>query len=189
MSQIADFEEFGGYPVQHNKVSFLIFLVGFSYAFYDDIMRYIWHTPGVGVVKNIRKKMNVETEIGTLTVPTFQLPLAHEIEILVFKKSIPIEEDHLLPSKSEFHNLYGECKKTPLKKYRQHFIPSVIHTRETKENKVTVSVSSLTEMHVMMVTFEDEFIDYVRLFEAFLRLTADLEEEFPLDDEVLREDK
>lgn len=172
-----DFESFYTYLIVPSLTAIT------CYIWRDIIWNHIFHTPGVGKLSNKRDRKNksntlrVETEIGSLNLPTFCLSNAAEVEIYFF--DFPVVDKPELLRKGEFNEKYSMYGYKPLQKSGRHFILPFIHTDSTKDKKVSVMISSLTEMDVYVFTIENDFIDLSKHYADFLvRLET-------LDDDLL----
>lgn len=147
---------------------FWVFSIG-CYVFRETIFNHIYYTPGVGRVTNKRDRKTktntlvVETELGTLNLPTFFLSNAVEIDIIFFNN--PVVEKNEILTRGEFKKKYSMFDSVPLQKHGRHFILPFIHT---KKNKISIVISSLTEMHVYVFTIENDFIDLSKHYQDYL---------------------
>lgn len=141
---------------------------------------YIWHTPGVGIVKDKRNRttrknvLYVESELGKIEIPTFSLSNISEVDIYIFDHSVVLKTELL--SKEAFKEKYSMFNMKPLQKHRRFFITPVINTSQCKDNTLSGVIMSLTEFHVLPFRVDNDFVNYGELYNHFLELLAEVDE-------------
>ena len=162
-----------------------IFSIGL-YLWRETIWNHLYRTPGVGrmVEKRNRKarttELKVETEIGTINIPTFTISNAAEVDIYLFNFAVVSKTGTI--SRSEFEKKYSMYDMVPLQKYRRHFILPYIHTNQTKDNQISGVITSLTEMNVYVFTIKNDYFYISDLYMDFLETLRDLEVDLDLDE-------
>lgn len=191
------------YTAPVNGGSFLLIslmcLAGFLYSEREKIWRYLFYSPGYGMIENRRDRktkryqLTAETDIGKIKIPTLYHPDAQQIEICLFENAV-VSEKYLdvknlhssylakkFITEQEFKQFFPfECR--VIEKYGNHFLIPMIHTQEREGSKVSGFIKILGSDHLLIFTTRYSFIDYQGIVLDYLLRLEDLRKNINLDD-------
>ena len=174
-------------------------LAAFMYTERERIWRYLFYSPGYGMVESRRERKTkiyqliVETDIGRIKIPTFYHPDALQIDIYLFRSPV-ISEQYLevkdpnvafvrtkLISEKEFQQ-FTPFAHEEVQKYGNHFLVPIIHTKERENNKVSGFIKILGSDHILVFTAKYSHINFGELVMDYQLRLRDLHQEINLND-------
>lgn len=132
-----------------------------SYSLRDKFWRYIFYSPGYGMIRTKKNKklrtreLYIATEMGNIIYPTLNVTSLEGLEIFIFDKA----EDNQPSDKGKY-----------ILKFEDFLILEIIHTKQRKENKISGFISSYESEVCHFFTVENDFINYDKLIEDYKRL-------------------
>lgn len=167
----------------------LICLGAFLYNERERFWRYIFYSPGYGMIESRRDRksktheLSVETDIGKIKIPTLYHPDAQQNDIYLFQKLIiDIPDEKQFVTEKEFKQEYPLfTQHDRLEKYGNHFLLPTIHTRERENNMISGFIKSLGSDHLLVFTVKNSFIDYQDLILNYELCLKNVKQEIDLD--------
>jgi len=130
-----------------------------------------------------KKVLVVDSECGEMVIESYHHRLAAELGFWYFEDDNVVQENQILNT-DEYKQKYGDKKISRLQRYGQHIITPISHTSQTKNNRLCLGISNLSDFHVMVFRLENISVDYGALFDCFEEEVSLLEEEIPLCGEL-----
>ncbi|MCH9622043.1 MAG: hypothetical protein S4CHLAM20_14770 [Chlamydiia bacterium] len=203
MSYIEDELYPENYMVPVSDLSFylvsLLCMAGMVYSERERIWRYLFYSPGFGMVESRRDRktkkhqLTVETDIGKIKIPTLYHPDAQQIDIHLFQypvippEYLGVNNEHVsylgrkFITEQEFKQ-FSPFAHDEVEKHGNHFLIPIIDTDERESHKVSGFVKSLGSDHLLVFTIKSSHIDYQGLVMDYLLCLENLHQEINLDD-------